>query len=83
MVVVLWFQIGDSEGDIYTFTVPELRNVSKVNAFYYSVDLLHCSPNKKWIFASGTHQHILPKVGAALCAGSGGGQPEEGEGRKP
>ncbi|XP_016058243.1 PREDICTED: F-box/WD repeat-containing protein 12 [Miniopterus natalensis] len=59
--------IGDSEGDIYTFTVPELRNVSKVNAFYYSVDLLHCSPNKKWIFASGTHQHILPKVFFAEC----------------
>ncbi|XP_066207643.1 F-box/WD repeat-containing protein 12 [Saccopteryx leptura] len=54
--------IGNSEGDIYTFTVPELRSVSRVNAFNYSVDLLHCSPDKKWIFASGTHQHILPKV---------------------
>uniref|UniRef100_A0A452RXR2 F-box and WD repeat domain containing 12 n=1 Tax=Ursus americanus TaxID=9643 RepID=A0A452RXR2_URSAM len=39
-----------------------LRGVSKVNAFKYSVDLLHCSPDKKWIFASGTHQNILPVV---------------------
>ncbi|KAF5921667.1 hypothetical protein HPG69_012837, partial [Diceros bicornis minor] len=56
-----------SEGDIYTLTVPGLRNVSKVNVFKYNVDLLHCSPDRKWIFAS-THQHHLPKVGAALCA---------------
>ncbi|XP_004444024.2 PREDICTED: LOW QUALITY PROTEIN: F-box/WD repeat-containing protein 12 [Ceratotherium simum simum] len=51
-----------SEGDIYTLTVPGLRNVSKVNVFKYNVDLLHCSPDRKWIFAS-THQHHLPKVG--------------------
>lgn len=66
VVVVLWFQVGNAEGDIYTLTVPELRGVSKVNAFKYSVDLLHCSPDKKWIFASGTHQNILPVVGVAL-----------------
>lgn len=73
-MVVLWFQVGNSEGDIYTLTVPELRSVSKVNAFNYSVDFLHCSPDKKWIFASGTHQHILPKVDAALCALTSGGE---------
>ncbi|XP_027441887.1 F-box/WD repeat-containing protein 12 isoform X2 [Zalophus californianus] len=55
-------EVGNSEGDIYTLTVPELRGVSKVSAFKYSVDLLHCSPDKKWIFASGTHQNILPVV---------------------
>ncbi|XP_045634331.1 F-box/WD repeat-containing protein 12 [Ursus americanus] len=57
-----FLMVGNAEGDIYTLTVPELRGVSKVNAFKYSVDLLHCSPDKKWIFASGTHQNILPVV---------------------
>lgn len=66
VVVLLWFQVGSSEGDIYTLTVPELRCVSKVHAFKYSVDLLCCSPDKKWIFASGTHQNILPRVSVAL-----------------
>uniref|UniRef100_A0A8C9AZ27 F-box and WD repeat domain containing 12 n=1 Tax=Prolemur simus TaxID=1328070 RepID=A0A8C9AZ27_PROSS len=55
-------EVGNSEGDIYTFTVPELKNISKVNAFQHSVDLLHCSPDKKWIFAGGIHQHIFSKV---------------------
>uniref|UniRef100_A0A8P0PSJ9 F-box and WD repeat domain containing 12 n=1 Tax=Canis lupus familiaris TaxID=9615 RepID=A0A8P0PSJ9_CANLF len=45
-----FLMVGNSEGDIYTLTVPELRGVSKVNAFKYSVDLLHCSPDRKWIF---------------------------------
>ncbi|XP_073757236.1 F-box/WD repeat-containing protein 12 isoform X2 [Callorhinus ursinus] len=57
-----FLMVGNSEGDIYTLTVPELRGISKVSAFKYSVDLLHCSPDKKWIFASGTHQNILPVV---------------------
>nr|KAF6474128.1 F-box and WD repeat domain containing 12 [Rousettus aegyptiacus] len=60
-------EVGNSEGDIYTLTVPELRSVSKVNAFKYSVDLLHVSPSKRWVFASGVHQHILPKVFYAEC----------------
>ncbi|XP_062969463.1 F-box/WD repeat-containing protein 12 [Cynocephalus volans] len=59
--------VGDSEGDIYTLTVPQLKDISKVNAFKYSVDLLHCSPDKKWVFASGRHQHILPKVFFTEC----------------
>nr|KAF6294578.1 hypothetical protein mPipKuh1_004983 [Pipistrellus kuhlii] len=54
--------IGDSEGDIHTLTVPELQSVSCVNAFECPVFCLYCSPNKKWIFASGTHEFILPKV---------------------
>uniref|UniRef100_A0A673TZK8 F-box and WD repeat domain containing 12 n=1 Tax=Suricata suricatta TaxID=37032 RepID=A0A673TZK8_SURSU len=62
MAVVLWFQVGNAEGDIYTLTVPELRCVSKVHAFKYKIDLLHCSPDMKWIFASGMHQNILPRV---------------------
>ncbi|XP_045386303.1 F-box/WD repeat-containing protein 12 isoform X2 [Lemur catta] len=57
-----FLMVGNSEGDIYTFTVPELKNISKVNAFQHSVDLLHCSPDKKWIFAGGIHQHIFSKV---------------------
>ncbi|ELK15055.1 F-box/WD repeat-containing protein 12 [Pteropus alecto] len=61
-----FLMVGNSEGDIYTLTVPELRSVSKVNAFKYSVDLLHGSPNKRWVFASGAHQHILPKVASFL-----------------
>nr|XP_019579510.1 PREDICTED: F-box/WD repeat-containing protein 12 [Rhinolophus sinicus] len=70
-----FLMVGNSEGDIYTLTVPELRSVSKVNAFNYSVDFLHCSPDKKWIFASGTHQHILPKVLFVECLL----RPSEGE----
>ncbi|XP_039693565.1 F-box/WD repeat-containing protein 12 [Pteropus medius] len=62
-----FLMVGNSEGDIYTLTVPELRSISKVNAFKYSVDLLHGSPNKRWVFASGAHQHILPKVFYAKC----------------
>uniref|UniRef100_A0A8P0NEX9 F-box and WD repeat domain containing 12 n=1 Tax=Canis lupus familiaris TaxID=9615 RepID=A0A8P0NEX9_CANLF len=62
-----FLMVGNSEGDIYTLTVPELRGVSKVNAFKYSVDLLHCSPDRKWIFASGTHQNILPMVFLTEC----------------
>ncbi|XP_059534885.1 F-box/WD repeat-containing protein 12-like [Myotis daubentonii] len=57
-----FLMIGDYEGDIYTLTVPELNSISQVNAFEYPVDHLHCSPNRKWIFAYGTHQHVLPKV---------------------
>nr|KAF6420336.1 F-box and WD repeat domain containing 12 [Molossus molossus] len=60
-------EVGNSEGDIFTLTVPELRNVSKVNAFNYSVDLLRCSPDKKWIFAGGIHQHIVPRVLVTEC----------------
>ncbi|XP_039084000.1 F-box/WD repeat-containing protein 12 [Hyaena hyaena] len=62
-----FLMVGNSEGDIYTLTVPELRCVSKVHAFKYNVDLLCCSPDKKWIFASGTHQNILPRVFFAEC----------------
>nr|KAF6420337.1 F-box and WD repeat domain containing 12 [Molossus molossus] len=62
-----FLMVGNSEGDIFTLTVPELRNVSKVNAFNYSVDLLRCSPDKKWIFAGGIHQHIVPRVLVTEC----------------
>ncbi|XP_053454815.1 F-box/WD repeat-containing protein 12 [Nycticebus coucang] len=57
-----FIMVGNSEGDIYAFTVPDLTNISHVNAFQYSMNLLHCSPDKKWVFACRTHQHILPKV---------------------
>uniref|UniRef100_A0A8D2JKX0 F-box domain-containing protein n=1 Tax=Sciurus vulgaris TaxID=55149 RepID=A0A8D2JKX0_SCIVU len=60
-------EVGDSDGNIHTFTMPELRDISKVHAFQYSVDLLLCSPDKKWVFACGIHQHILPKVFFTEC----------------
>ncbi|XP_054450503.1 F-box/WD repeat-containing protein 12 [Pteronotus mesoamericanus] len=59
--------VGDSEGDIYMLTVPELRSISVVNAFNHSVDLLHSSPDTKWILAAGMHQRILPQVFPAEC----------------
>uniref|UniRef100_A0A2K6GUB1 F-box and WD repeat domain containing 12 n=1 Tax=Propithecus coquereli TaxID=379532 RepID=A0A2K6GUB1_PROCO len=55
-------EVGDSEGDIYTFAVPGLKIISKVKAFHHSVDLLHCSPDKKWVFACGIQQYVLPKA---------------------
>ncbi|XP_006171070.1 F-box/WD repeat-containing protein 12 [Tupaia chinensis] len=54
--------VGDSQGDIYTFTVPELKQVSKVTGYQFSVDLLHCSPDKKWVFACGKLQNFTSKV---------------------
>uniref|UniRef100_A0A8C5YFW9 F-box and WD repeat domain containing 12 n=1 Tax=Microcebus murinus TaxID=30608 RepID=A0A8C5YFW9_MICMU len=57
-----FLMVGDSGGDIYAFALPGLKNISKVNAFQHSVNLLHCSPDKKWVFACGIHEHILPKV---------------------
>uniref|UniRef100_A0A8D2D0A1 F-box domain-containing protein n=1 Tax=Sciurus vulgaris TaxID=55149 RepID=A0A8D2D0A1_SCIVU len=62
-----FLMVGDSDGNIHTFTMPELRDISKVHAFQYSVDLLLCSPDKKWVFACGIHQHILPKVFFTEC----------------
>ena len=56
------FCLGSCEGDIYTWTGPELRNVSEVNAFQRSVGWLHSPPGKKWISASEMHEHILPKT---------------------
>ncbi|XP_023375282.1 F-box/WD repeat-containing protein 12 [Otolemur garnettii] len=55
-------EVGISAGDIYTFTVPDLTTVSHINAFEYSMNLLYCSPDKNWVFACRTHQHVLPKV---------------------
>ncbi|XP_004676658.1 PREDICTED: F-box/WD repeat-containing protein 12 [Condylura cristata] len=57
-----FLMVGNADGDIYTLTVPELRSISQVNAFKYSVDFLHFSPDKNWLFACGTHQNILPRV---------------------
>uniref|UniRef100_A0A2K5KA56 F-box domain-containing protein n=1 Tax=Colobus angolensis palliatus TaxID=336983 RepID=A0A2K5KA56_COLAP len=54
--------VGDAAGDIYTFTLPGLRDVSKVTAFQYGIVLLHCSPDKKWVFACGTYSRTLPQV---------------------
>ncbi|XP_053785244.1 F-box/WD repeat-containing protein 12 [Desmodus rotundus] len=67
VAVVLRFQVGTYEGDICTLAVPGLEMVSVVNAFNHSVDLLHCSPDTKWVLAAATHQHVLPQVFLAEC----------------
>ncbi|XP_048650019.1 LOW QUALITY PROTEIN: F-box/WD repeat-containing protein 12 [Marmota marmota marmota] len=59
-----FLMVGDSDGNIHTFTIPELRDISEVHAFQHSIDILHCSPDKKWVFSCGIHQHIFSKVGA-------------------
>uniref|UniRef100_A0A2I3MUH3 F-box and WD repeat domain containing 12 n=1 Tax=Papio anubis TaxID=9555 RepID=A0A2I3MUH3_PAPAN len=55
-------EVGDAAGNIYTFTLPGLRDVSKVTASQYGIIFLHCSPDKKWIFACGTYRRTLPQV---------------------
>uniref|UniRef100_A0A2K6D6A5 F-box and WD repeat domain containing 12 n=1 Tax=Macaca nemestrina TaxID=9545 RepID=A0A2K6D6A5_MACNE len=55
-------EVGDAAGNIYTFTLPGLRDVSKVTASQYGIVFLHCSPDKKWIFACGTYRRTLPQV---------------------
>ncbi|XP_055134571.1 F-box/WD repeat-containing protein 12 isoform X1 [Symphalangus syndactylus] len=57
-----FLMVGDDAGDIYTFTLPGLRDVSKVTAFQYGIVRLHCSPDKKWVFACGTYTRTLPQV---------------------
>ncbi|XP_053524972.1 F-box/WD repeat-containing protein 12 [Artibeus jamaicensis] len=62
-----FLMVGDSEGDICTLTVPGLEVVSIVNAFNHSVDLLHCSPDARWVLAGAIHQRVLPQVFLAEC----------------
>ncbi|XP_004615203.2 F-box/WD repeat-containing protein 12 [Sorex araneus] len=57
-----FLMVGSIKGEIYTLTVPELREVSKIKAFEYSVDFLNFSPDNKWLFACGSHQVTLPTV---------------------
>nr|XP_039333506.1 F-box/WD repeat-containing protein 12-like [Saimiri boliviensis boliviensis] len=57
-----FLMVGDTAGDIYTFTLPELREVSKVTAFQCAIVLLRCSPDKKWVFACGTYTRSFPQV---------------------
>ncbi|XP_055985662.1 F-box/WD repeat-containing protein 12 [Sorex fumeus] len=59
--------VGSLSGDIYTFTVPELKEVSKIKAFQYSVDFLNFSSDKKWLFADGTQQGTLPTIFLTEC----------------
>ncbi|XP_008851496.2 F-box/WD repeat-containing protein 12-like [Nannospalax galili] len=59
--------VGDYEGDIYTFIIPSLWCVSKVKAFEYPVQFLHCSPDNRWVFTSKLHESILPKVYLTEC----------------
>ncbi|XP_074054461.1 F-box/WD repeat-containing protein 12 isoform X2 [Macrotis lagotis] len=47
--------VATTEGVLYTLTVPCLKEVSQVTAFQNChIDLLHCSPDKKWIFVGST-----------------------------
>ncbi|XP_021568105.1 F-box/WD repeat-containing protein 12 [Carlito syrichta] len=63
-----FLMVGDDKGDIHTFTVPGLRDVSKVDAFRWPVELLLCSPDKEWVFACETcAKGILPKVFFLEC----------------
>ncbi|XP_006873382.1 PREDICTED: F-box/WD repeat-containing protein 12-like [Chrysochloris asiatica] len=62
-----FLMVGDREGGIYTFTVPDLTCISSVNKLRYTVELLICSPNQKWIFASGYDEHIFPMVFLTEC----------------
>ncbi|XP_040850923.1 F-box/WD repeat-containing protein 12 [Ochotona curzoniae] len=54
--------VGDITGDIYTFTLPDLTQISKVKAFQFRVDVLLCSPHKQWMFACGLQQHTFSRA---------------------
>ncbi|KAM9582716.1 LOW QUALITY PROTEIN: F-box/WD repeat-containing protein 12-like [Trichechus inunguis] len=54
-----FLMMGDYEGDVYS---SDFRCISRVNTFRYCVALLLYFPDKKWIFASGYHQHVFPVV---------------------
>ncbi|KAM9185570.1 F-box/WD repeat-containing protein 12 [Dugong dugon] len=62
-----FLMVSDYEGDIYTFTVPELRYISNVNEFKYRGGYLLCSPDKKWISVFGTKEYFPPKVFFTEC----------------
>ncbi|XP_028640207.1 F-box/WD repeat-containing protein 15-like [Grammomys surdaster] len=52
----------DTEGHLYIFKIPDLHLISKVRVFPFDIEELYCSPQKKWVFLSKKHPHILPKV---------------------
>uniref|UniRef100_A0A5F9CMI6 F-box and WD repeat domain containing 12 n=1 Tax=Oryctolagus cuniculus TaxID=9986 RepID=A0A5F9CMI6_RABIT len=60
-------KVGDSTGDIYTFKMPSLTEISRTKAFQFSVDILRCSPCGKWVFVCGTQQCSFPKVFLTEC----------------
>ncbi|XP_028640206.1 F-box/WD repeat-containing protein 15-like, partial [Grammomys surdaster] len=53
---------GGTESDLSIFRIPDLHLISKVHVFQYGIEELYCSPQKKWVFLSKKHPHILPKV---------------------
>ncbi|XP_062056743.1 F-box/WD repeat-containing protein 12 isoform X3 [Lepus europaeus] len=59
--------VGDSTGDMYTFKIPSLTEISRTKAFQFSVDILRCSPCRKWVFVCGTQQCSFPKVFLTEC----------------
>ncbi|XP_021063110.1 F-box/WD repeat-containing protein 12 [Mus pahari] len=54
--------IGDTLGNLYIFRIPDLHLISRHNVFPHGIDELYCSPQKKWVYLSRKHPHILPKV---------------------
>ncbi|XP_034339860.1 F-box/WD repeat-containing protein 15-like [Arvicanthis niloticus] len=53
---------GDSEGNLYIFRIPDLHLISKAHAFQSRIEELYCSPQKKWVFLTKEHEHVLPRV---------------------
>lgn len=62
-MLVLWFQASDVSGNLYIFSIPELYFISTIDVFPYDIDEICCSPQKKWVFVSKKHPHVIPKVG--------------------
>ncbi|XP_017658680.1 F-box/WD repeat-containing protein 12-like [Nannospalax galili] len=58
---VPFLMVGDCEGHIYTFMLPELWYLSTVKAFAYDVELLYCSPENKWVLACNMRLCVFPK----------------------
>ncbi|EDL09042.1 mCG140502, partial [Mus musculus] len=54
--------VSDTLGNLYIFRIPDLHLISTINVFPYGINELYCSPQKKWVFLSRKHPHILPKV---------------------
>ncbi|XP_006893089.1 PREDICTED: uncharacterized protein LOC102865830 [Elephantulus edwardii] len=54
--------VGDDLGYIHTFTVPDLRNISRINVFSSKVKHLVCSPDRKYIIAVRCDHRTFPEL---------------------
>nr|XP_033781993.1 F-box/WD repeat-containing protein 12 isoform X2 [Geotrypetes seraphini] len=59
-----FLMIGTSGGILYTLTIPDLTEISRMMVFTESsIDLLFASPNKQWVVAGTTDRsRTLPKI---------------------